>query len=311
MGAPETSRGTLVKMTWLILGAHGQLGRSLSLVLGERRIRFVACGSKELDITSTRQCLELIDRVSPSVIINAAAWTDVDGAESDPGAAYAVNAIGPKNLVTGAKKVGAVFAHVSTDYVFSGLSKTPWQEYDLRDPSSVYGSTKAAGEVEVLTHYPERSYIFRTAWLYSQWGKNFAKTMTKLALFGETEVKVVNDQVGQPTSSIDLANQIFESIYGKLPVGIYHGTNSGQASWFEFAQKIFELSGASSSRVVPVSSSEFVRPAKRPEYSVLGHEAWISSASKGYSIREMRDWKSALTAHMPEIVKAVQNENRI
>ena len=201
-------------MTWLILGAHGQLGRSLSLVLGERRIRFVACGSKELDITSTLQCLELIDRVSPSVIINAAAWTDVDGAESDPGAAYAVNAIGPKNLVTGAKKVGAVFAHVSTDYVFSGLSKTPWQEYDLRDPSSVYGSTKAAGEVEVLTHYPERSYIFRTAWLYSQWGKNFAKTMTKLALFGETEVKVVNDQVGlrlQSIWQIKFSNPFMES----------------------------------------------------------------------------------------------------
>ena len=296
-------------MTWLILGANGQLGKSLSLVIGKRGIPFVALGSKELDITSTLKCLDLIKSLSPSVIINAAAWTDVDGAEFNPDAAHAVNTIGPKNLVSAAKQVGAVFAHVSTDYVFSGVSGEPWEEYASREPVSVYGSTKAAGEDEVLSEYTERSYIFRTAWLYSPWGKNFAKTMTKLALHDEGEVRVVDDQVGQPTSSIDLANQIFETIDRGLPFGIYHGTNAGKASWFDFAQKIFELSGASTSRIFPVNSSEFVRPAKRPAYSVLGHEAWLSAASSGYAIGEMRDWQSALANAMPDIIEAVKNEN--
>ena len=298
-------------MTWLILGANGQLGKSLTSVLGERGIPFVAWGSKELDIISSRQCSDLIGVLCPSVIINAAAWTDVDGAESNPDGAYAVNANGPKNLANAAKLVGAVFVHVSTDYVFSGISKEPWKEYDLRAPVSVYGATKAAGEVEVLSDYGHSSYIFRTAWLYSQWGKNFVKTMSKLALFGEGEVRVVNDQIGQPTSSLDLANQIVNTVLAELPFGIFHGTNSGKASWFDFAQEIFELCDESISRVVPVSSSEFVRPAKRPAYSVLGHEAWLTAALSGYHISEMRDWQRALVEGMPEIIKMVEDENWI
>ena len=298
-------------MTWLILGANGQLGKSLISVLKEKEMPFFAWGSQELDITSNVQCAELISAISPLVIINAAAWTDVDGAELNPDSAYAVNALGPKNIAAAAKKVGAVFAHVSTDYVFSGISDVPWAEHDSLGPVSVYGITKAAGEVEVLSEYPERSYIFRTAWLYSPWGKNFAKTMARLALFGDGEVRVVNDQVGQPTSAPDLAQQIVRTILTGLPFGIYHGTNSGKASWFDFAQKIFELSGEPTDRLVPVSSSDFVRPAKRPAYSVLGHRAWESAAESGYSIEAMRDWKLALAVEMPGIIKMVQEENRV
>ena len=288
-------------MTWLVLGGNGQLSKALSLVLSERGIDSRALGSDELDIRSELKCSSYIGELKPSVVINAAAWTDVDGAESDPDGAHAVNAMGALNLAVGARAVGAVFVQVSTDYVFSGVSSRPWQEDDLRAPVSVYGTTKAAGEVAVLGAYAERSYIFRTAWLYSPWGKNFAKTMTRLALSGDGEVRVVNDQVGQPTSALDLANQIVDSVIAKVPFGIYHATNSGQGSWFDFAREVFELCGASVSRVVPVSSSEFVRPAKRPAYSVLGHDGWKE-------IAPMRDWRIALREAMSAIVASVKSE---
>ena len=295
-------------MTWLVVGANGQLGKALSVVLGERGITFRAWGSEDIDIRSALLTLQYISALKPAVIVNAAAWTDVDGAEGNADSAYAVNAEGALNLANAAKAVGAVFAHVSTDYVFSGVGATPWKEDDLRAPVSVYGKTKAAGEVAVLSHYAEASYIFRTAWLYSQWGKNFAKTMTRLALLGESEVRVVDDQVGQPTSSLDLASQIIDTVVAKLPFGIYHATNSGQASWFEFASEIFGLAGASIDRVVRTDSSAFARPARRPAYSVLGHDAWKAVGADGISLEPMRDWRLALTNAMPVIISAVKAE---
>jgi dTDP-4-dehydrorhamnose reductase len=151
--------------------------------------------------------------------------------------------------------------------------------------------------------YPKNSFIVRTAWLYSPWGKNFAKTMSKLALKGDREVRVVNDQVGQPTSASDLAKQLVELGLSNSPAGIYHGTNSGQATWFEFAQEIFKLSGVDVGRVTPVSSSEYQRPAKRPSYSVLSHDAWAST-----SVEPLRDWRIALAEAMPDIISAVKAE---
>lgn len=290
-------------MTWLVVGASGQLGKSLSVVLGERGIDFRAWGSDDLDIRSSLKCSGLIGELRPAVIVNCAAWTDVDGAESDPDGAYAVNATGALNLTEAAKAVGAVFVHVSTDYVFSGASDRPWREDDLRTPVSVYGTTKAAGEVAVFSSYAERSYVFRTAWLYSEFGKNFAKTMTRLALSGSEGVSVVTDQVGQPTFAGDLAKQIVDSVLVGLPFGIYHGTNSGQASWFEFASEVFSLVGADVSRVKPVRSDAFKRAAVRPAYSVLGHDRWVGSG-----VEAMRDWKIALTEAMPAIVSAVKAE---
>jgi dTDP-4-dehydrorhamnose reductase len=297
-------------MTCLVVGGNGQLGRALSVVLGARGVDFRAWGSADLDIRSSSRTKELIGALKPSVVINAAAWTDVDGAESDPEGAHSVNAEGALNLAVAAKAVGAVFAHVSTDYVFSGIGSVPWKESDLRAPVSVYGTTKAAGEFAVLAEYPEQSYVFRTAWLYSEWGKNFAKTMVRLALNGESEVKVVDDQIGQPTSAIDLAEQIVSAIEAKLPFGIYHGTNSGQASWFEFAQEIFRLCGDGESvdRVVRTDSSSFVRSAKRPAYSVLGHDAWSAVGACGVSVSPMRDWKIAFSEVMPSIISAVEAE---
>lgn len=288
-------------MSWLITGGSGQLGIAVSQELGERGVLFHAWSSKDLNITQGPIVRDVIAKLSPKVIINCAAWTDVDGAESNEIDASRVNSDGPDNLALAAKLSNSKLIHVSTDYVFSGESQTPWQVADEINPLSAYGRTKAQGESRVLAAYPESSFVVRTAWLYSPWGKNFAKTMTKLALKGDGEVRVVNDQLGQPSSASDLASQLVQLGLSTSPAGIYHGTNSGQATWFEFAQEIFKLSGADVGRVTPVSSSEYPRPAKRPSFSVLSHDAWASTA-----IRPMRDWRIALEEAMPAIISAVK-----
>jgi dTDP-4-dehydrorhamnose reductase len=290
-------------MSWLITGASGQLGIAVSHELDKLGISFDAWSSKNLDITQGSTVGEAIEKLSPTVIINCAAWTDVDGAESHEVEALRVNSDGPENLALAAKLSNLKLMHISTDYVFSGENKTPWQIEDKIDPQSAYGRTKAQGESRVLASYPESSFVVRTAWLYSPWGKNFAKTMTKLAIKGDGEVRVVDDQVGQPTSAMDLAEQLVELGLSTSPAGIYHGTNSGQGTWFEFAQEIFKLAGADVGRVIPASSSEYPRPAKRPSYSVLSHDAWSKT-----SVKAMRDWRIALSEAMPAIISAVETE---
>ena len=290
-------------MTWLITGGSGQLGIALSQELGERGNLFSAWHSKDLNIAQGPIVQSLIPALSPKVIINCAAWTNVDGAESNELLASRVNSDGAENIALAAKLCQARFIHISTDYVFSGENSAPWEIDALLDPQSAYGRTKAEGENRVLAAYPGNSSIVRTAWLYSPWGKNFAKTMTRLAIESDKEVKVVNDQVGQPTSAIDLATQVVELGLSSAPSGIYHGTNSGKASWFEFAQEIFILAGADVNRVIPVTSSEYPRPAKRPTYSVLSHACWAKTA-----IQPMRDWRIALEEVMPAIISAVQAE---
>jgi dTDP-4-dehydrorhamnose reductase len=290
-------------MTWLITGGSGQLGIAVSEELGRRGILFRAWRSRDLDISKAPIVLEVVSQLAPKVFINCAAWTDVDGAESGEPQASIVNRDGAENMAIAAKHCGAKLIHLSTDYVFSGEGKTPWQVDDRIDPQSAYGRTKAEGESRVLATYLENSSIVRTAWLYSPWGKNFAKTMTRLALNGEGEVRVVNDQMGQPTSALDLAKQLVDLGLSSSPAGIYHGTNSGEATWFEFAQEIFGLAGADVNRVIPVSSSEYQRPAKRPSYSVLSHDAWAKT-----SVKPMRDWRIALEEAMPAIISAVKTE---
>ena len=292
-----------LQMSWMIAGGSGQLGIAVSQELDKLGIAFDAWGSKDLDITQSSTVIEVLEKLSPKVIINCAAWTDVDGAESHEIDASRVNSDGPENLALAAKLSNSKLIHVSTDYVFSGESQTPWQIEDEINPQSAYGRTKAYGESRVLAAYPENSFVVRTAWLYSPWGKNFAKTMTKLAIKGEGEVKVVNDQVGQPTSASDLAKQLIELGLSNSPAGIYHGTNSGQATWYEFAQEIYKFVGANVGRVCPVSSSEYTVSAKRPSYSVLSHDAWAST-----SVKPMRDWRIALAEAMPAIISAVQAE---
>ena len=290
-------------MKWLITGASGQLGVALQEELTIRGIDFIATNSSELDVTKPLIVSQVVDLIKPTVIVNAAAWTDVDGAELNKSGAYSVNSLGPQNLAIAANKVGARLVQISTDYIFSGEASVPWSETAIHNPQSVYGSTKSDGENFVLTALPSKSYVIRTAWLYSSTGKNFAKTMADLALSNAGDVNVVNDQIGQPTSSADLAKQIVELVKSEAPAGIYHGTNSGQATWFEFAQEIFSLVGADISRIIPVSTSEFPTPAKRPVYSVLGHDAWA-----GTTVPAMRNWRIALEQAVPAIISAVRAE---
>jgi dTDP-4-dehydrorhamnose reductase len=290
-------------MSWLITGGSGQLGIAVSRELSQLGIAFEALNSKELDITQGPNVRDVVVKLSPKIIVNCAAWTDVDGAESSETLASQVNSAGAENLALAAKLCGAKLIHISTDYVFSGDSDLPWQISDEINPQSAYGRTKADGEKRVLTAYPENSSVVRTSWLYSSWGKNFAKTITRLAIIGDDEVRVVNDQVGQPTSATDLAKQLVSLGESNAPAGIYHATNAGQTTWFEFAQEIFNLAGAEVDRIRAISSVEFLRPAKRPSYSVLSHQAWANT-----SIQPMRDWRIALTEAMPAIILAVKAE---
>jgi dTDP-4-dehydrorhamnose reductase len=290
-------------MTWLITGSSGQLGIAVSQELGKQGLLFNAWSSKDLDITKGPTVRDSISHLSPRVIINCAAWTDVDGAETNELEALRVNGDGAENLAQAAKKCGAKLIHVSTDYVFSGVSGSPWQICSEVNPQTAYGRTKAAGEKQVLAAYSENSIIVRTAWLYSPWGKNFAKTMTRLAIKSDGDVRVVNDQKGQPTSAIDLAKQLVDLGLSTLPAGIYHGTNSGQGTWFEFAQEIFRLAGSDVNRVIPVSSGEYLRPATRPSNSTLSQDAWAKT-----NIKPLRDWRIALEKAMPSIISAVKAE---
>ena len=297
------SRTVDLYMSWLITGGSGQLGIAVSQELDKHDIAFDAWSSKDLDITQSSSVSEAIKNLSPTIIINCAALTDVDEAESHEAEASRVNSDGPENLALAAKLYNSKLIHVSTDYVFSGESQVPWQITDEINPQSAYGRTKALGESRVLASYPENSFVVRTAWLYSPVGKNFAKTITKLAIKSQGEVRVVNDQVGQPTSASNLAKQLVELGRSASPAGIYHGTNSGQATWFEFAQEIFKLAGADVDRVTPVSSNEYPRPAKRPSYSVLSHDAWART-----SVKPMQEWRIALADAMPAIISVVKAE---
>ena len=288
-------------MSWLITGSSGQLGTALTQELSSRGLPFMATVSRDLDITQNPLVQEFVGQLAPNVIINCAAWTDVDGVESNEELAARVNSDGAENLAIAAKNCGAKLIHVSTDYVFSGNTHEPWLEDSLKNPESSYGRTKADGEDRVLRAYPENSMIIRTAWLYSPWGKNFAKTMTRLALDGKSEVRVVNDQNGQPTSATDLANQIVSLALSQTTSGIFHGTNSGEATWFDFAQEVFKLVDKDLNRVLPVSSEEYPQKANRPSFSVLSHDAW-----KKTTVEPMRDWRHALADAMPEIVSALK-----
>jgi len=269
---------------YLIAGANGQLGHDLQKALEGRDV--TALGRVDLDVTDLDAVREAA--AGHDVIINASAYTKVDDAESNEGAAYAVNALGTQNLAIAAAEIGAKLVTVSTDYVFDGSATTPYAEDTPRVAISAYGRTKGEGERLALETHPGGTYIVRTAWLYGAGGPNFAKTMVKLAA-GRDTVSVVDDQRGQPTWTGDLAAQIVTLLDSDAPAGIYHGTNSGETTWFGFAQAIFAEAGLDPERVLPTTSADFVRPAPRPSYSVLGHDAWAAAG-----LTPMRDWREAL-----------------
>ena len=280
-------------MKWLIVGSKGQLGSDLMDLLGADA---VGVDLPEIDITSLPSVEAVLERVRPDAVVNAAAYTAVDAAESDEPTALAVNGNGPQNLARAcAQRPGVVLVQVSTDYVFAGDGTGPYDEDDVPRPVSAYGRTKLVGEQAVLDVLPERSYVVRTAWLYGEHGGNFVKTMLMLESTLDT-VSVVDDQRGQPTWSRDLAAQIIALVIAGAPPGIYHGTNSGAVTWFGFTQEIFRLAGADPARVLPTDSTAFRRPAPRPANSVLGHRRWQEAG-----IAAMRPWQEALAEAMPRV----------
>jgi dTDP-4-dehydrorhamnose reductase len=277
----------VTRLRWLITGARGQLGTDLLQVLADAGItRVSALDLPELDITDAAS----VDRMvaGHDLVINVAAWTAVDAAEEKEAAAFAVNAVGPANLARACAVHGARMLQVSTDYVFAGNADTPYAEDALPAPSSAYGRTKVAGEWAVRAELPGRYWIVRTAWLYGVGGKNFVKTMARLQRERDT-VAVVDDQRGQPTWSLDLARAILSLVQADAPAGIYHGTSSGEATWFDFARLVFELAGADPQRVHPTTSQAFPSPTPRPAYSVLGHDAWAAAG-----LSPIRAWDDAL-----------------
>ncbi|MEP7343347.1 MAG: dTDP-4-dehydrorhamnose reductase [Acidobacteriota bacterium] len=255
-------------MKVLITGAGGQLGCALQDILtGLTGHEIIALTRAELDVTQFNDVREAINAHRPGVVINAAAYTNVDGAEADPAGAYKLNAVAPRNLAITTFDLNIPLVHVSTDYVFDGLGERPCHEYDQTNPLSVYGKSKLAGEQAVASFNP-RHYIVRTAWLYHHQpanGKNFPKTM--LAQSHRESVRVVSDQYGSPTYAPHLAAAIGQ-LMETGAYGVYHLAGSGGTSWFELTRRLYQLFGVKT-EVQPCSTSEYLRPATRPRYSVL------------------------------------------
>lgn len=279
-------------MKTLLIGALGMLGtevQSLSKSLG---IETTAMDIDDLDITSIDHVLDFTKKLKPQLIINCAAYTNVDGCETDEDNAFRVNAIGPRNLAMACEEIGASLVHISTDYVFDGTQENPYDEYDMPNPQSAYGRTKYAGE-RLVAHCCSRSYIIRTAWLYGAKGKNFVSTMLQLAKSGKP-LKVVDDQIGSPTYAKDLAEAIM-TLVEKPRYGIYHFTNAGFCSWYDFAKEIFDQAGLEVD-LSPCSTEEFPRPAKRPAFSKLKN-----NVGPAQGMPPLRPWQEGLRAYLEEI----------
>lgn len=249
-------------MKILLTGAAGQLGRSLQVTLADHDV--TACEHGKLDIGDLAAVRAAVATTKPDLVLNAAAYNRVDDAESDPEPAYRGNALGPRNLALASAETGAAVLHVSTDYVFDGEGSRPYHEYDAPSPRSAYGASKLAGEIAVREANP-RHYVARTAWVYHEEGGNFPRTM--LSLQDRDEVRVVHDQVGSPTYAPHLADAITKLIETDA-FGTYHFAGSGQASWYELTSELYRRAGVTT-RVVPVTTDEFPRPAPRPQFSAL------------------------------------------
>ena len=276
-------------MKVLITGAEGQLGRSLQEVFKLNGINFLALSRKTMDVTNLNQVREVVRSSDASVIINTAAYTNVEHAEIDPEKAFAVNQNGSRNMAIVSRELDSRLIHISTDYVFSGSRELPWQVDSDVNPLSVYGKSKLAGEIAIRDEWHQNSVIIRTAWLYSEFGKNFYRTILQLAKEDNTLINVVNNQIGQPTSASELAIFILSTLSIDIPAGIYHATNSGSASWYDFACSVFQLAGADTDRIKPISSSDYKAKAPRPEYSVLDNSKWGE-----YSVNPLGPWQESV-----------------
>jgi len=278
---------------WLVTGAGGMLGSDLVAALERAGEDVSGLTRRDLDVTDEAAVMAAVQGCVPDVVVNCAAWTAVDGAESRENEAFLVNGQGVSHISAACAAIGARLVHVSTDYVFGGDATQPYSEHDTPGPRTAYGRTKLAGEKAVLALLPTTGYVVRTAWLYGAHGPNFVRTMIRLEREQAT-VSVVDDQRGQPTWAADVAGQITALVESGAAAGVYHATSSGEATWYEFAREIFRLLDADTARVRPTGSSEYPRPAPRPAYSVLGHDALTA-----LGIEPIAHWRSALQRAFP------------
>lgn len=283
-------------MVVLVTGANGQLGQALQSIAGNyRSIDFVFCSSSDLDITNKENCETVFNKINPDYCINTAAYTAVDKAESEPDKAQLINVFGAKNIAETCKEFDVKLIHISTDFVFDGTKSSPYNEMDLPNPKGVYGQTKLDGEKaiqEVFSNY----FIIRTSWVYSQFANNFMKTMLRLASEREA-ISVVNDQIGTPTNAVDLAEVLVQIILtnNEQPTtnnyGIYHFSNDGQCSWYDFAAEIFRVNKISIN-LQPIPTTSYPTPAERPKYSVLDKSKII----RVFGV-EIKDWILSLKSN--------------
>ena len=295
-------------MVVLVTGANGQLGQAIQFISDNHpEIEFKFCSSSDLDITSKENCKLVFTKFKPDYCINAAAYTAVDKAESEPEKAHLINVIGAKNLAEVCKEFATILLHVSTDFVFDGTSTVlsvtnGYTEEDLPNPTGVYGQTKLDGEKAIQETF-DNYFIIRTSWVYSQFGNNFMKTMLRLASERDS-LSVVSDQIGTPTNAVDLAKvliKIISSCHSELVYfvssqklgsesnfGIYNFSNEGQCSWYDFAKKIFEVNNISIN-LQPIPTSAYPTPAKRPAYSVLDK----SKIKRVFGV-EVKNWEESL-----------------
>lgn len=281
----------------LVVGARGQLGTDLVAAARAAGRSVLGVGSGELDVTDQESVQRTLGYVAAgaaaagerAVVINAAAYTAVDDAEADRDAAFAVNADGPANLAVAADRLGLGLIHLSTDYVYPGDGSAPYRPGDPTGPRSVYGASKLAGDLRVREACPD-ALVVRTAWVWGATGSNFVKTIARLAAT-RPELKVVDDQRGTPSYTVDLASGLLELAGSDVPGGVLNLTNAGETTWFGFARAIFEELGADPERVQPTTTAEFPRPAPRPAYSVLSAQEWVAAG-----LTPLRPWRDALAA---------------
>ena len=269
----------------LVLGARGMVGHEL-LKACRGQYEVFDLGKQDLDITHQEATRRTIETISPHVVINAAAYTDVDGCEKNMQKAFAINGEGTRNVVKGCKYSGAKLVYISTDYIFDGKKRSPYVENDLPNPPNIYGESKLLGE-SYVERLLDDYLIIRSQWLYGKHGRNFVETILSLAAKNR-RIEVVNDQIGCPTYAVDLSMAIL-ALLSKDARGIFHVSNSGSCSWYEFALEIVRLAGMDRVKIVPISSGALNRPAKRPLYSVFDCQNLHKQAGV-----QMRSWQEAL-----------------
>ena len=282
-----------------LIGGSGILGFEVLRQLQLGDFEYLAPRSSDLDIRDVDAVDKYLKDFKPEWIINCAAWTNVDGAEEFFDEACALNVSAVKNIAEIARRMGSKVIHISTDYVFDGESSEPYDERSAVSPINKYGESKLKGEESLISALPT-AYVVRTSWLYGASGKNFVKTIAGKALRKEP-ARVVNDQVGSPTSARDLAQGIISIVKVQPEPGIYNFSNEGSCSWFELAQAIYDKVGASSAMVEPISSASLAMAAKRPRFSLLSKEKW-----KSVGLSEVPNWESSLELLLPEIISKFQ-----